>query len=70
MLIQYKLLSNRRFRPCSRWNDLTADEKIKFLLSECDRLREDRNEWRQMYVTLLREVVGVDHEHSDSQAPE
>jgi len=57
-------------RPCPGWDDFTLEQKIEFLFSECDRLREDRNEWRRMYIDLLREVVGVDHEHPDPQAPE
>lgn len=32
---------------------LTDAEKIAFLSSEVQRLREDRNEWRQMAIELL-----------------
>jgi hypothetical protein len=62
--------SGRRHRPWPGWNDLTPEQKIEFLFSECDRLREDRNEYKQMYINLLREVVDVQHEHPEPQTPE
>ena len=62
--------SSRRRRPCPGWDDFTPEQKIEFLFSECDRLREDRNEYKQMYIDLLREVVDVDQEHPKPQTPE
>ena len=57
-------------RPCAGWDKLTDAEKISFLTQERHRLREDRNEWRQMYVDLLREVVDVQQEQPEPQTRE
>lgn len=62
--------SSRRCRPCPGWDDFTPEQKIEFLFSECDRLREDRNEYKQLYIDLLREVVDVDQEQPEPQKPE
>ena len=57
-------------RPCAGWDKLTDAEKISFLIQERHRLRQDRNEWRQMYVDLLREVVDVQQEQPEPQTRE
>ena len=65
-----RMVAGMAERPCARWDKLTDAEKISFLIQERHRLRQDRNEWRQMYVDLLREVVDVQQEQPEPQKPE